>query len=120
MSDITEEMLDEFRSRYASDREARVLSAAMAKTDMADLDNFDSAKAIAESIGIHVEKSWGLGRIAGDVSVRTYRPLPDHHKPPPEEGCHGAARARPGRSGPLCTQEGNAGGNLQSPVHRLR
>ncbi|XNN28474.1 lysine--tRNA ligase [Escherichia coli] len=27
-------------------------------TDMADLDNFDSAKAIAESIGIHVEKSW--------------------------------------------------------------
>lgn len=30
---------------------------------MADLDNFDSAKAIAESIGIHVEKSWGLGRI---------------------------------------------------------
>ncbi len=25
-------------------------------------DNFDSAKAIAESIGIHVEKSWGLGR----------------------------------------------------------
>ena len=37
MSDITEEMLDEFRSRYASDREARVLSAAMAKTDMADL-----------------------------------------------------------------------------------
>ncbi len=34
------------------------------ETDMADLDNFDSAKAIAESIGIHVEKSWGLGRIA--------------------------------------------------------
>ncbi|WP_432804616.1 amino acid--tRNA ligase-related protein, partial [Escherichia coli] len=33
------------------------------ETDMADLDNFDSAKAIAESIGIHVEKSWGLGRI---------------------------------------------------------
>lgn len=28
------------------------------ETDMADLDNFDSAKAIAESIGIHVEKSW--------------------------------------------------------------
>ncbi|STQ09456.1 lysyl-tRNA synthetase [Enterobacter cloacae] len=25
---------------------------------MADLDNFDSAKAIAESIGIKVEKSW--------------------------------------------------------------
>lgn len=30
---------------------------------MVDLDNFDSAKAIAESIGIKVEKSWGLGRI---------------------------------------------------------
>lgn len=37
MSNITEEMLDEFRARYATDREARVLSAAMAKTDMADL-----------------------------------------------------------------------------------
>ncbi len=30
---------------------------------MADLDNFDAAKALAESIGIQVEKSWGLGRI---------------------------------------------------------
>ncbi len=26
---------------------------------MADLDNFDAAKALAESIGIQVEKSWG-------------------------------------------------------------
>lgn len=34
---------------------------------MADLDNFDSAKAIAESIGIHVEKSWGLGRIVTEI-----------------------------------------------------
>ncbi len=30
---------------------------------MADLDNFDAAKALAESIGITVEKGWGLGRI---------------------------------------------------------
>ena len=37
------------------------------ETDMADLDNFDSAKAIAESIGIHVEKSWGLGRIVTEI-----------------------------------------------------
>ncbi len=29
------------------------------ETDMADLDNFDAAKALAESIGITVEKSWG-------------------------------------------------------------
>ncbi|MEL2282527.1 amino acid--tRNA ligase-related protein, partial [Klebsiella pneumoniae] len=34
---------------------------------MADLDNFDSAKAIAESIGIKVEKSWGLGRIVTEI-----------------------------------------------------
>ena len=32
-----------------------------------NLDNFDSAKAIAESIGIHVEKSWGLGRIVTEI-----------------------------------------------------
>jgi lysyl-tRNA synthetase class 2 len=37
------------------------------ETEMADLDNFDSAKAIAESIGIHVEKSWGLGRIVTEI-----------------------------------------------------
>ncbi len=39
----------------------------IARNDMADLDNFDSAKAIAESIGIHVEKSWGLGRIVTEI-----------------------------------------------------
>ncbi len=33
------------------------------ETDMADLDNFDAAKALAESIGITVEKSWGLGHL---------------------------------------------------------
>ncbi|STV13910.1 lysyl-tRNA synthetase [Klebsiella pneumoniae subsp. ozaenae] len=37
------------------------------ETEMADLDNFDSAKAIAESIGIKVEKSWGLGRIVTEI-----------------------------------------------------
>jgi lysyl-tRNA synthetase class 2 len=37
------------------------------ETNMADLDNFDSAKAIAESIGIKVEKSWGLGRIVTEI-----------------------------------------------------
>lgn len=34
---------------------------------MADLDNFDAAKALAESIGITVEKSWGLGRIVTEI-----------------------------------------------------
>jgi lysyl-tRNA synthetase class 2 len=37
------------------------------ETNMADLDNFDSAKAIADSIGIKVEKSWGLGRIVTEI-----------------------------------------------------
>jgi len=37
------------------------------ETEMGDLDNFDSAKAIAESIGIKVEKSWGLGRIVTEI-----------------------------------------------------
>lgn len=31
------------------------------------LDNFDAAKALAESIGITVEKSWGLGRIVTEI-----------------------------------------------------
>lgn len=30
-------------------------------------DNFDAAKALAESIGITVEKSWGLGRIVTEI-----------------------------------------------------
>lgn len=34
---------------------------------MADLDDFDAAKALAESIGITVEKSWGLGRIVTEI-----------------------------------------------------
>ena len=34
---------------------------------MADLDNFDSAKAIAESYRHWAEKSWGLGRIVTEI-----------------------------------------------------
>jgi lysyl-tRNA synthetase class 2 len=37
------------------------------ETNMADLDNFDAAKALAESLGIQVEKSWGLGRIVTEI-----------------------------------------------------
>ncbi|NUU67244.1 lysine--tRNA ligase [Enterobacteriaceae bacterium BIT-l23] len=37
------------------------------ETEMADLDDFDKAKAIAESIGIKVEKSWGLGRTVTEI-----------------------------------------------------
>jgi lysyl-tRNA synthetase class 2 len=37
------------------------------QTEMADLDNFAAAKALAGSIGIHVEKSWGLGRIVTEI-----------------------------------------------------
>ncbi|BFO11671.1 hypothetical protein GGER_41810 [Serratia rubidaea] len=41
------------------------------ETDMADLDDFDKAKAIAESIGIKVEKSWGLGRVVTEIFEET-------------------------------------------------
>lgn len=37
------------------------------ETDMVGTDNFDAAKALAESIGITVEKSWGLGRIVTEI-----------------------------------------------------
>lgn len=37
------------------------------ETDLADLDNFDQAAAIAQSLGIKVEKSWGLGRIVTEI-----------------------------------------------------
>lgn len=40
---------------------------------MADLDNFDAAKALAESIGIHVEKSWGLGACRHEIFVMKSR-----------------------------------------------
>ncbi|QOL13368.1 lysine--tRNA ligase [Dickeya dianthicola] len=41
------------------------------ETNVADLDSFDAAKAIAESIGIKVEKSWGLGRIVTEIFEET-------------------------------------------------
>lgn len=37
------------------------------ETNVADLDDFDKAKAIAESLGIKIEKSWGLGRIQTEI-----------------------------------------------------
>ena len=37
------------------------------ETNMDDLKNFDSAKALAESLGIKVEKSWGLGRVTAEI-----------------------------------------------------
>lgn len=37
------------------------------ETHVADLDDFDKAKALAESLGIQVEKSWGLGRIQTEI-----------------------------------------------------
>ncbi len=33
------------------------------ETNVADLDDMDKAVAIAQSIGIKIEKSWGLGRV---------------------------------------------------------
>lgn len=40
-------------------------------TNLDDLENFDTAKALAESLGIHVEKSWGLGRIITEIFDET-------------------------------------------------
>ena len=37
------------------------------ETNMADLDDMDKAVAIAKSIGIKLEKSWGLGRIQCEI-----------------------------------------------------
>jgi len=37
------------------------------ETDIADLDDMDKAVAIAQSIGIKIEKSWGLGRIVTEI-----------------------------------------------------
>ena len=41
------------------------------ETNLDDLENFDSAKALAESLGIKVEKSWGLGRIITEIFDET-------------------------------------------------
>lgn len=37
------------------------------ETNNADLDDFDKACAIAKSIGIEIEKSWGLGRVVTEI-----------------------------------------------------
>ena len=37
------------------------------ETDLASLDDMDKAVAIAESIGIKIEKSWGLGRVVTEI-----------------------------------------------------
>ncbi|WP_118986397.1 lysine--tRNA ligase [Photorhabdus sp. CRCIA-P01] len=41
------------------------------ETNMADLDDMDKAVAIAESLGIEVEKGWGLGRIQCEIFEET-------------------------------------------------
>ncbi|GKX63500.1 lysine--tRNA ligase [Pragia fontium] len=41
------------------------------ETNVADLDDMDKAKAIAESLGIKVEKSWGLGRVQCEIFEET-------------------------------------------------
>lgn len=37
------------------------------ETDLADLDNMDSAVAVAQAVGIKIEKSWGLGRVVTEI-----------------------------------------------------
>ena len=37
------------------------------ETDLASLDDMDKAVAIAESVGVNVEKSWGLGRVVTEI-----------------------------------------------------
>ena len=41
------------------------------ETNVADLDDMDKALAIAESLGIKVEKSWGLGRVQCEIFEET-------------------------------------------------
>ncbi|HHL2560553.1 TPA: lysine--tRNA ligase [Yersinia enterocolitica] len=41
------------------------------ETNVADLDDMDKAVAIAESLGIKVEKSWGLGRVQCEIFEET-------------------------------------------------
>ncbi|PQQ26186.1 lysine--tRNA ligase [Photorhabdus hindustanensis] len=41
------------------------------ETKMADLDDMDKAVAIAESLGIEVEKGWGLGRVQCEIFEET-------------------------------------------------
>ncbi|QIQ20388.1 lysine--tRNA ligase [Zophobihabitans entericus] len=37
------------------------------ETNVADLDDFDKASAIAKSVGIEIEKGWGLGRVVTEI-----------------------------------------------------
>ncbi|PXB01797.1 lysine--tRNA ligase [Pectobacterium carotovorum] len=41
------------------------------KTNVADLDDLEKATAIAQSLGIKIEKSWGLGRIVTEIFEET-------------------------------------------------
>ncbi len=41
------------------------------ETVLSDLDDFDKATAIASSLGIKVEKSWGLGRVVTEIFEET-------------------------------------------------
>ncbi|ATM87222.1 lysine--tRNA ligase [Yersinia massiliensis] len=41
------------------------------ETNVADLDDMDKAVAIAESLGVKVEKSWGLGRVQCEIFEET-------------------------------------------------
>ncbi|GAA0482179.1 MULTISPECIES: lysine--tRNA ligase [Tatumella] len=41
------------------------------ETELSDLDDFDKAVAIAGSLGIKVEKSWGLGRVVTEIFEET-------------------------------------------------
>ncbi|MFP1885529.1 lysine--tRNA ligase [Lonsdalea quercina] len=41
------------------------------ETDVADLDDLEKATAIAQSLGIKIEKSWGLGRIVTEIFEET-------------------------------------------------
>ncbi|GKW12583.1 lysine--tRNA ligase [Pectobacterium carotovorum subsp. carotovorum] len=41
------------------------------ETNVADLDDLDKATAIAQSLGIKIEKSWGLGRIVTEIFEET-------------------------------------------------
>lgn len=41
------------------------------ETDMADLDDYEKSKAIAESLGIDVDAGWGLGRLQTEIFEET-------------------------------------------------
>ncbi|WP_276972927.1 lysine--tRNA ligase [Tatumella ptyseos] len=41
------------------------------ETELSDLDDFDKAVALAQSLGIKTEKSWGLGRVVTEIFEET-------------------------------------------------